>query len=151
MGRGFTLIELVVTLGILVVLTGFALFFSMESYRSGSFYLDRNMLVVLLQHARAQSMNTLCMGQYCGDSKPHGVAILDGRYVLFQGPTYDTRDAEVDLIYDSNSSIAKNGLTEIVFSQLSGTSTPGEIELSDAAAHVSTIAIDANGRITWTH
>jgi len=145
------MLEMIVVMGIFALVGGTALFVSMETFHGSNFRSDRNLLAAALQHARAQSMNNMCLGAGCADGKPHGVKILpDNSIVLFQGASYATRDASVDSVFHLNIAAA-TGANEIVFSQLSGASVATTVSVTDQAGHVSTMTISSEGRIAWTH
>lgn len=147
--RGFTFFEALVVMGIFAIVGGVALFVSMDTYRASSFSSDRNTLVAALQHARAQAMNNMCFGT-CVDGKPHGVHIQSDSYVIFQGDAYHADDPQ-NAAFDSRTSIIKHPATlDIVFSQLSGTTTPTSITLTEGGRS-SVITIGSEGRISWTH
>ncbi len=155
--RGFTLVELLVVIGIVAVVSGFALIMGLDSYRSSSFHGNRDVLVAALMHARAQAINNICIGgaSICHDGKPHGVAIRPAehpdKYVLFQGVSYTARDAGVDEVLNANIHYSYTGATEVVFTQFSATtSTAVTITISDSMRS-SAITIGTEGQITWTN
>lgn len=147
--KGFTMLEMLVVMGILALVGGFALFVSMETYRGSNFRSDRDLLVATLERARAQAMNNVCVGT-CTDGKPHGVHIQSDEYVLFQGSAYDVSDS-TNSTFASNTNVTKNPATlDIVFSQLSGTTSAKSITLSSGQG-TSTISVESSGRIIWTN
>jgi Tfp pilus assembly protein FimT len=147
--RGFTFFEILVVMGLCIVVGGFALFVSMETYRGSNFHADRNLLVAALQRARAQSMNNMCSGT-CTDGKPHGVKILSNNTItLFQGASYATRDNAYDSVFTMNVATT-TAVTEVVFTQLSGGATPAMIVLT-GSDKISTTTVSAEGQITWTN
>jgi prepilin-type N-terminal cleavage/methylation domain-containing protein len=152
MSKGFSMIEVLVVIGMIVLVGGFALFVSMESYRGSAFRSDRDLLVSVLQHARAQAMNNICLGT-CADGRPHGVHIQSDAYTIFQdeGSGYDEDDV-LNASFESSTIVVKNPTTlDIIFDQLSGNTSPSTVTLTDAAGHSSTISVNAEGQITWTN
>ena len=150
---GFTLIEILVVVSLLAVISGLGLYVGMDSYRGYAFRTDRDTLVSLLQRARSQSVNNICIGA-CINGKPHGVFIdaASGRYILFQGTTYATRDETSDEITAASFLVGRSGLPEVVFAQLSGNASPiGDIVLFGANGQISTVSINAVGKISWTN
>ena len=133
---------------------GLALFVSMETYHGSSFRSDRDLLVAALQHARAQAMNNICLGTGCTDGKPHGVYIQSDKYIVFQGGTYNSSDSN-NAEFDSTITTTKTPSTlEIVFSQLSGTTSCSNecaVTLTDQSGHVSIATTTAEGRIYWSN
>ena len=131
------------------IVGGFALFVSQETYRGSNFRSDRDLLVATLQRARAQAMNNICFGT-CTDGKPHGVHIESDKYIVFQGSTYDSSDSN-NATFQSTITTAKTPSTlDIVFSQLSGTTTAIAVTLV-GGGHTSVISIGSEGQITWTN
>jgi prepilin-type N-terminal cleavage/methylation domain-containing protein len=164
--RGFTLIELMVVIGLLALVGGFALFVSMDEYRGISFRSERDTLISLLQKARSESVNNICVGTagVCTNGRPHGLhlGILPGgilTYTLFQGTGWATRDATVDEVTLASSGSAATttpSLTDIVFSELSATTTPTPlgirtITMSDQGGKTSAITVGYEGGISWSN
>lgn len=154
---GFTLIEILIVIGIMTLLGGIALIVSMDNYHAYAFRAERDTLVSLLQKARSQSMTNVCLGVSgsCTNGRPHGVNVSTGQYTVFQGQTYAARDAAVDEIYQVRGVDVKTksgSLSEVVFAQLSGdVLNPGYITLLNSDGHVSTTTITREGEITWTN
>lgn len=146
--RGFTFFEVLVTIGIFSLVGGLALLVSMESYRGSYFRSDRDLLIAALQHARSQAMSNICVGA-CTDGKPHGVHIEAEKYVIFQGASYDADDPS-NAVFAAQAALVRGG-GDIVFSQLSGTTTATTTTLKDDAGRESVISVSADGQITWTH
>ena len=65
---GFTLIEMLVSMGIIILIAGFGLFLSMDFYRGYLFHYEKDLVISILQKARSQSLANI-------DEKPHGVYI----------------------------------------------------------------------------
>ncbi len=154
---GFTLIEMLIVIGIMTSLGGVALVVSMNNYHAYAFRAERDTLVSLLQKARSQSMSNLCLGasMSCMNGRPHGVYISAGQYTVFQGQTYAARDSAIDEIYlmrGVDVMTRSGSLTEVVFAQLSGdVALPGYITFLNSDGHVSTTTITSQGAITWTN
>lgn len=148
--RGFTFFEMLVVMGIFAIAGAFALFVSMDAFRTSSFRSDRNTLVAALQHARSQAMNNVCLGSGCADGKPHGVHVQSGKYTVFQGSAYNPADAQ-NAAFDSRTLVVKNPATlDVVFSPLTGAATAASITLTEAGKS-SVITIGTEGQISWTH
>lgn len=157
---GITLIEIIIVIGLITIMSGFAVLVGQESYRGYTFRSTRDLLVSTLLRARAQSINNVCLGSLCTDGKPHGVRILTDAsghmttLVIFQGGTYaatDTLNSSIAIGSNISGAIFLNGLQEISFEQLSGNANAtGTITLSDTAQS-STITIGSEGQIFWTN
>lgn len=149
---GFTFIEVMVVLALVVVIGKLALVVSFDTYHSSSYHIDRASLIGMLQHARAEAINNRCEGSGCAGGMPHGVSIQPNRYVLFQGVDYISRDRDADTIIEANPSISHSGMSEIVFATSSGNvQSAGHITISDVSGLVSTITIGNEGQIFWSN
>src|ERR1700683_4313579 len=133
------MIEILLVFALLAILPAVALVTRSDTYRGTTFRSDRDILISALEHARAESMNGICLGNNCADAEPHGVSIQSQQYVIFQGAHYASRDAIKDSFIPASPLTAHTGISEVVFSVLSGTTTPGQIILTDQSGHVSTI------------
>lgn len=146
MRNGFTLIEIVVVLGITTMLASVLLFADMTTYKSSSLREERERLVTLLERARAQAMTNV-------HQSPHGVRITAGGYVQFEGDSFATahhdRDVTMQTVYPVV--FANSSPNEIVFSQLSGDANyEGDIVLSDPNSRATAVfSINHEGAISW--
>jgi prepilin-type N-terminal cleavage/methylation domain-containing protein len=147
--RGFTLIEIVVVIGIITILAALIAFVDLNNYRGDAFRAEVSALGVALQTARADSLNNI-------NQEMHGVAIHPGGYdgyVLFQGGSYATRDSTYDESIKAAYGVTfgASSPTEIVFQQLSGdTSYDGDITFIDPnRAMTMAITINHEGKISW--
>jgi len=148
---GFTLIEIMTVIGLFTIIAGVGMFFDFDNFRAYSFHSERDTLISTLQHARAEAVSSICRGP-CDEGKPHGVKILDNKFIIFQGTDYVSADRDYDAIMDANPNMLHGGLPEVVFEQLSGdVDTPGDITLTDNySGRKSTISINSEGQILWT-
>lgn len=142
--NGFTLIEVLLVLGLLVALSSVGLFYSVDSFRRSQFRAERDMVASVLGQARAQSMANV-------DEQPHGVHISPSAYILFSGSTFNAADSN-NRSYPASGVISHTGMTDVVFEQVSGnaTVTGGSLTFSHEASQ-SVITINNVGQINWTH
>lgn len=141
--NGFTLIEVIVVLGIFAILSTMGLLVSMDSYRSYSFRSEQTVVLSLLQKARNQSMANI-------NQKPHGVYIdqVGVQYTLFQGADYSHRDTAQDIVFPGNASYVLGGVPEVDFTQLTGNpATAGNITIDDHIHPLVTISVNSEGQI----
>lgn len=143
---GFTLIETLISIGILALLGGLGLVIGIDSYKSSSFRSEKIIIVSTLQKARSRAMNNI-------DEQKHGVHFQTTpsvKYIIFEGPDYATRVVSKDQIIDASFGVEISGSTEVVFEQLSGsclTCAPAnEITVSHDGKS-NTITINNEGRI----
>ena len=139
--QGFTLIEIVVVLGILVVLSALGLFVSMDMFRGNSLHAEKNMVVSILQKARSRAMNNI-------NEEPHGVHFESGQYVIFQGAWPSAMTEQIS----ASAGVGNSGLDEVVFEQLTGnaacTPSPCSLVLTGEGGTF-TVTIYSAGAITW--
>lgn len=146
---GMTLIEIMVVIGIVAMIGGFSLAFSMDNFRGDAFRAEESALATALQTARADALNNI-------NQERHGVALhpdgYDG-YVIFQGDSYVERKSVLDQRIDASYGIqfAPGTPPEIVFGQLDGNANyDGDIVLIDPQRNRTTaISINHEGRISW--
>jgi prepilin-type N-terminal cleavage/methylation domain-containing protein len=153
--QGFTLMEIILVLGLLGIIFAFTAFITFDTYRGSSFRNERDTIIGTLQRARTESMNNVCAGS-CTNSKPHGVYFTSTSYTLFQGATYASRDIAYDEVRNVPTGVQLHGLQEVIFSLLSGdaTTTPSgsfDLVIQDSTGHISTTTINKYGQITWTN
>ncbi len=138
---GFTLIEVVVVMGILAILLSFGVPYTVTFYRTYALQSDRNTLVALLQQARGASLAN-------NSNVAHGVAITTAAYVGFEGATYATRNQTKDIVYPKNGSVTVTGPAEIVFQVRTGNATNSTFTLTSGSRQAS-ITTNTQGMIDW--
>ena len=154
MTRGFTVLELAIIIGLLAFLGGIGLVVTFESYRGSNFHSDRDLLVTVLQHARSDALASVCRAVSCSDALPHGVRIEAGRYIVFEGSSYVASDPQ-NQTFAASPAVVKSGEQEFVFAPSTGSLlypsiTPATVILS-GEGRASTVSVDAEGQISWTH
>jgi len=140
---GFTLIEIILVVALIGIISGIGL--PIYNTMSGSNNLDvaENMLVASLRRAEVLSAAS------SGDSE-WGVGVTPGAFVLFKGSTYASRDVGFDEVYDITDSIQTSGLTEVVFSKMSGAPHfTGGITLTSPSGETKQITINEKGTVDF--
>ncbi|PIR37988.1 MAG: hypothetical protein COV34_02785 [Candidatus Zambryskibacteria bacterium CG10_big_fil_rev_8_21_14_0_10_42_12] len=142
MKRGFTLLEILITLGIIGLLAFIGIITGVDTYKRYLTRSDIDSAAVLLQKARSSAINNI-------GNTSHGVHVGNtGEFVLFRGNSYASRDTTYDLVIEQNKDIAISGLSEVVFSQISGETTAGTITVTSDTGNI-TININSEGGINW--
>lgn len=144
--KAFSLVEILVVMGMMSIIVSATLFFTLNQYQSTQFQSQRISIIRVLQSARAQSMNNI-------DGTNHGVAFMHQGYVLFTGTNLVSSSVEKDIYYplDYGLEWGVDTPAEIVFTQLSGESTfDGKIKLINTALQKDEeIVINYAGKIGW--
>lgn len=139
MNKGFTIIEVVVTLGILAIIFGATAPVNWEFYQKIELRTEYNNYLSYLKLARAAALankNTSAYGVYIG---PDNITI-------FEGVNYAARNQSKDQLFARSLLINVSGATEVVFSPLSGNSTNKTITLANSQGTYN-IDINTQGKI----
>ena len=138
---GFTLIETLLTLGILTVLLSITLPIGFDFYTTSILQSERDTLVSILTRARGLSLT-----HYHG--APHGIFQTPQTFIIFQGASYATRIQTYDQLFPRTRSITISGPPELIFTPLSGDTGPTTLTLSIGNGN-QTITINAEGMIEY--
>ena len=161
MAKGFTLIEIIVTIAILGMILVLGLVVSMDSYKGEIFRTERAVLVSQLSRVRSLSMGNI------GEVR-HGICydntdLLSPKYIIFEGNSYATAVNEVDV--EAKTAVSLTPPTSVffcnvgpgvVFDQLSGRLYPSVLPSSGELVIIitedgrtSNISINNEGTINW--
>lgn len=153
--KGFTLLEILIVMGLVLMVVGLGLIVSFDDYRGFAFRNERDIVVNVIQKARSQAIHNMCFGASCTDGTPHGVYFgAPGAYIIFQGATYATRDTAVDEVIPARDKAAvMSGMQSVVFNQLraDAATTGGATLTVTQFERSSVITVDPEGRIWWTN
>ena len=140
--KGFTLVELMIVIGILILLIAGSSSLAINFYRDRQIDVHENGIVQVLRRAQLKAMSIETDSSF-------GIYIAPNQYVLFKGNSYTTRDPTYDEVFNLPKNLSITGISEIVFSKLRGTpSGTGNITLiiNDKSE---TININEVGRINY--
>lgn len=140
--RGFTTMEILLVLAIVTILAGLGLFLDVNILRSNIFGSDVNGIVDSIRRSRSEALNNV-------NNSAHGVKILTGSYVLFEGPNYASRIVSKDQVIPVKAGMVFSGLDEAVFVQLSGESTASGSIIVTEGLKTSVITINYDGGVNW--
>lgn len=149
--RGFTLIEILVTMGLVGMLFVAGSFMDISSIGRELVISENTTLVSALQKARSRAMNNIY-------ASPHGVyfGTDEAEYIVFRGASYDSDDVANEHIERNINVVVSakddngNDFQEIYFEQLSGKpNIVGKITLDDGVQTPRVIDISENGLIAW--
>lgn len=138
---GFTLTEVLIVIGIIIVLISVAAPLVANNFRHFQFLSERDVVISLLRKARAEALTNR-------DDTNHGLYIASTSYVVFSGTSYETRDQSKDEDYPRNDTIAKSGLAQVVFVAFDATSASASLVLFDTP-YRATISINEEGLISY--
>jgi prepilin-type N-terminal cleavage/methylation domain-containing protein len=142
MKNGFSLIELLVAIGIMVVIFSLGLIVDTRFYRSANLATERDTVASLLSRSRSDALNNV-------DQKNHGFYVASSSYVIFEGDAYATRNSAYDEIFPAGAGIIASGVQEIDFKALEGSVlATGTITLANDTRSLS-IAVNGEGAILW--
>ena len=138
---GFTLVEVLITLAIVVFIGVMGVVIGLDSYQKYLFRSDLDTAAALLSKARSSAVHSI------GETS-HGVYFGDNDYfVLFRGASYGD-DPSFDLLVEKSKVTTITGSDEVVFSPLSGDSTNESLTLSNGIQDFN-ITINEEGGINW--
>ena len=153
---GFTLIEILISIGILGIIATLGLFISLDFYKSYAFSSEESVIVSILQKARSQSVNNI-------NEKRHGVHFQASplKYVIFECsssctsyPGSASSDLPIDPSY--NASVTSPALPfDVVFDQLNGNCISSNCATAPLLMTISagpksyTIKVNSEGQIDW--
>lgn len=111
--NGFTLIEVMLTLALFFLIALFA------SPLYGNFIFSQEVSVVSdeLRGSIEKAQFSSMMGE---NHVSFGVAIHDGKIILFQGDSFLSREQRFDETFTIHSRVSVSGLSEVVFAPVSG-------------------------------
>ena len=140
--KGFTFIEFILVIAILVILVTLTLPLGISFYKDQQLNATADEVLQILRRAylEASSQSDHSFGVYVGTGN-------SGQYILFRGDSYSSHDYEE--IFNVSRSIYFEGISEVVFSKLSGQpSVTGNIIITDKISSV-IININEVGRIGY--
>ena len=140
-GRGFTIFEILIGMGILAVIFAIGLPISWNFYINYQFDSEVDTFVSVLEQARNSAMVNR-------NESPHGVYADANQFVIFQGVNYTGRDVSQDKIFPRSGNVNLNGPSEIVFSALSGQVSSTTYSFS-RAQRSSNVYVNSEGAISF--
>ncbi|MFC1802142.1 Tfp pilus assembly protein FimT/FimU [Patescibacteria group bacterium] len=121
--RGFTLLELMIVISIIIVVGAFTIPVGIKFFQSQALEDTTDSIVETLRRARNQAV-------FQKNDSSFGVKFASTSFTLFQGDTYTSRDTQEDEVFDLVSGVNTNGIDEIVFSRIFGTTTADTLDIT---------------------
>ncbi len=144
MNRGFSMIEVMITVALLSLLVALGLFMSMEAYRGATRRSERDVIVSMLERARSRAMANI-------DETSWSVCYDAGNYIIAKGATCD--DASAHDRVEANAGVAaasnfSSTFPTVEFAQLTGNATDETITVVQDGKNA-VITTNHEGRINW--
>jgi prepilin-type N-terminal cleavage/methylation domain-containing protein len=140
--RGFTLLELLLSVAIISLLAGL----SLPVYRT---LLTKNDLDIAAQVSASSLRRAQNLSQSVDGDITWGTKIQSGSIVMFKGASYAGRDTAYDEIFTIPSSITFSGVSEVVFAKLTGLpQATGTVNLS-TENDTRTVTINEKGMVEY--
>lgn len=139
---GFTLLEILLVIGIISILLVFIVPVSLDFYKSQQLEVQTQSVIQTLRRAQSKAIAIELDSSF-------GIHFGVSNYTLFKGGSYfeSGRDLQYDEIFDLPELINLTGLPEVVFSKFEGKpNVTGNIILS-SDSDIKTININQVGRI----
>jgi prepilin-type N-terminal cleavage/methylation domain-containing protein len=145
MRKGFTLIEILVVVGLVTIVLGFGAFVDLSALKGDTFRSEQARIIAVLEKARSRAMANI-------NETTHGVCYIEPNYIIFEGSTCTASGNE---LIPANENIASASdfsnptkFPSFVFDQLSGRTNGDNILLTDGIKST-TIEINDEGTINW--
>ncbi len=122
--NGFTLIEALISLGILAIIFAVGAPIALDFYLNYQLASEANLLTSALQQARNLSMIN-------HNESNHGLYVDAENFVIFQGSNFASRVQNQDKIFPRAQLISITGPSELIFTALSGQTASTTYNLSD--------------------
>lgn len=139
--RGFTLIEVILVIGLSVVLIGAFSFLGAQTIRNQEFERAEEIIKSEIFDAQAKSISGT-------DDSNWGVAFMESQIISFRGSSYVGRDTRYDNIVDFSDAVIISGASEVVFNRIDGgTLFPITLTIS-AGGRTGHISVNTHGAIS---
>ena len=107
--NGFTIVEIMIALGILLIIISLGFFLSMDLYRSYAFRSEQSTVLSILHRARTRALSNI-------NQSPHGVHFQADKYVIFEGPSYASSSGNED--FPASGAVSHTPVsTDIIFDE----------------------------------
>ena len=138
--RGFTLLELLITLAIIAVLISSSWPSLANFYLNYQLVAERDTLIAVLRKAQSSAFTNKNQGSY-------GLYISAEQYTIFKGISYAGRDPAFDEKFSRSTNVGISGLSEIIFASLSAAPDRTGNFILSSGNQTLTIQINGEGTI----
>jgi len=140
--KGFTLVELMIVLAILVFLIAVSLPLAINFYQTRQLDIHTQGIVQALRRAQMKAMSVEADSSF-------GVYITSDQYILFKGDTYAARDVGYDETFDLPENLSVSGLSGVVFSRLKGAPSSTGTTILTIDNRSGSVNINEIGRVNY--
>jgi len=138
--RGFTLTELLLVIGAVVVIVALAIPVGISFYKLQGLDETTQDIVKTLRRAQNQAV-------FQRNDSDFGVRFESGSYILFQGSSYAGRTQSEDETFNLTTGISTSGITEVVFAKLTGLPDVTGVLTIASGNSSHNISINGQGRV----
>ncbi len=139
-GKGITLIEVLLVIGILAVIFSAGAPVAYNFYYQSQFESEYSLLYSVLEQARGLAMINR-------NESDHGVYVNSENLVVFQGSSFAARNADQDRSFPRSEGITINGPAEVVFAALSGTTASSTYTVTDNGLRSRDVYLNSEGLV----
>lgn len=141
--RGFTLLEVLLSVAIMGLLTGL----SLPVYQS---FANKNNLDITSQQMVAMLRRAQSYARANKNDSVWGVEVQSTSATLFQGTSFASRVQSYDETLALPATVTPSGITEVQFSKLTAApNTTGTVTLTQNANTIRTITVNAKGMVEY--
>ena len=141
--RGFTLIELVMSVALISIIAGIGIPVFRDMQVRNDLSLAENAMASTLRRAQVLSMSPE------GDTS-WGANAQSGEVILFKGASFAARDTSYDEIFAISPTIVVSGTTEFVFAKFTGLpGTTGTLTLTSSDGDARNVSVNEKGSISY--
>lgn len=136
--RGFSLIELILAVALILIIGGFSMSFSTNFLLQNAAANTRDQFIGALRKAQTYALSSK-------ENSNWGIHHAGNTITLFKGASYAARDTAWDETYESNANLSISGPNEIIFTKMTGLpNTTGTITITGVSTN-KTVTINSQG------
>lgn len=136
--RGFTFLELILVIALVIILGLSTVPFSSRFYTQNAV---SNTVDQITSELRKSQMYAMSSRQ----SANWGVHYGSNQIVLFQGTSYASRNANFDEKFTVNTAVTVSGLTDVIFMRTTGTPSATPTIIVSGAGDTATVTVNSEG------
>ncbi|HDY73417.1 MAG TPA: prepilin-type N-terminal cleavage/methylation domain-containing protein [Candidatus Jorgensenbacteria bacterium] len=140
--KGFTLLEIMIVIGLFALLVGISIPFGLDVYRSYVLISETRNMVSFLRRAETLSFTNTRNDSY-------GVMVMNDRFVVFRGASFATRDTAFDEEYLRSPLVIVSGIAHIVFAAVTGRPDIMGTTTFSNGVNEQTVFINEHGTLFW--